>query len=110
MKLTRKTRSNQAKDKRYGVLFTCLTTCALHLELASDLSTDIFILALRRFIARRGKPKEKLSDNGTNFIGDDRDLHQAIQYLNQSKSQTLMANCRIAWKFNPPVSPWMGGS
>ena len=105
MKLTRKTRSNQAKDKRYGVLFTCLTTRALHLELASDLSTDIFILALRRFIARRGKPKEKLSDNGTNFIGGDRDLYQAIQYLNQSKSQILMSNCRIAWKFNPPVSP-----
>ena len=110
VKLTRKTRSNQATHKRYGALFTCLTTRAVHLELASDLSTDIFILALRRFIARRGKPKEILSDNGTNFIGADQDLGQAIQDLNQSKIQTLMSNCGVAWKFNPPVSPWMGGS
>ena len=71
VKLTRKTRSNQATHKRYGALFTCLTTRAVHLELASDLSTDIFILALRRFIAGRGKPKEILSDNGANFIGAD---------------------------------------
>ena len=92
------------------LFFTCLTTHAVHLELASDLSTDIFILALRRFIACRGKPKEILSDNGTNLIGADRDLRQAIQDLNQSIIQTLMSNCGIAWKFNPPVSPWMGGS
>ena len=110
MKLTRKTRSNQATHKRYGALFTCLTTRAVHLELASDLSTDIFILALRRFIARRGKPKEILSDNGTNFIGANRELRKALQDLNQSKIQTLMSNCGIVWKFNPPVNPWMGGS
>ena len=43
MKLTHKTRLNQAMHKRYGALFTCLTTHAVHLELANDLSTDIFI-------------------------------------------------------------------
>ena len=77
VKLTHRTRSNQAMHKRYGALFTCLTTRAVHLELASDLSTDIFILALRRFIACRSKPKKILSGNGTNFIGADRDLRQA---------------------------------
>ena len=110
VKLTRKTRSNQATHKRYGALFTCLTTRAVHLELASDLSTDIFILAFGGSTAHRGKPKEILSDNGTNFIGADRDLGQAIQDLNQSKIQTLTSSCGIVWKFNPPVSPWMGGS
>ena len=105
MKLTRKTRSNQAKHKQCGALFTCLIIRAVHLELASDLSTDIFILALRYFIARRGKRKEILSDNGTNFIGVDRDLHQGIEDLNQSKIQSLMSNCGIAWEFNPFVSP-----
>ena len=95
MKLTHKTRLNQAMHKQYGALFTCLTTRAVHLELASDLSN--------------GKPKEILSGNGTNFIAADRDLYQAIQDLNQSKIQMLMSNCGIAWKFNPSVSPWMGG-
>ena len=67
-------------------------------------------MVLRRFIALRGKQKEILSDNGRNFIGADRDLRQANQDLSQSKIQTLMSNSGIAWKFNPPVSPWVGES
>ena len=55
IKLSKRTRSNQATAKRYVALFTCLTTRAVHLEIAGDLSTDAFILALRRFISRRGK-------------------------------------------------------
>ena len=42
----------------YGVIFTCLTVQAVHIELHPDLTTDAFLLTLRRFIARRGKPKE----------------------------------------------------
>ena len=71
VELTRKTISNQATHKQYGALFTCLSTRAVHLELASDLSTDIFIVVLRRSIARCGKPKEIVSGNGRNFIGAD---------------------------------------
>ena len=70
VKLTKKI-SNPATHKRYGAFFTCLTTRAVHLELASELSRDVFILALRCFIAHCGKPKEVLCDNSTNFIGTD---------------------------------------
>ena len=49
-------------------------TRAVHIEVASDLSTDFFINALRRFIARKGQPDEIFSDNGTNFVGAERIL------------------------------------
>ena len=69
IKLSKRTRSKQATAKRYVALFTCLTMRAVHLEIAADLSTDAFILALNRFISTRGKVNIIRSDNGTNFVG-----------------------------------------
>ena len=51
VKLSKRTQSNQATVKRYGVLFTGLTTRTVHLEIAGDISTDSFILVLRQFIS-----------------------------------------------------------
>ncbi|XP_057292547.1 uncharacterized protein LOC130621256 [Hydractinia symbiolongicarpus] len=68
VKRSKRTRASSRTVKRYGALFTCMTSRALHIELAGDLSTDSFILALRRFISRRGNPKTITSDNGTNFV------------------------------------------
>ncbi|VDM41166.1 unnamed protein product [Toxocara canis] len=55
-------------EKRWIALFTCLSTRAVHLEVAENLSAEAFINSLRRFIARRGVPKRLLSDNGSNFV------------------------------------------
>ena len=56
-------------EKRYGVIFTCLTTRAVHLELSHDLTTDCTIMAIRRLISRSGCPGVIYSDNGTNLRG-----------------------------------------
>ena len=64
--------------KRYGVIFTCLAIHAVHLEIAHSLSTDSFLLAMRRFIARRGQVKEIYSDNGSNLTGGEKELRDAI--------------------------------
>ena len=56
-------------SKHYGVLFTCLNTQAVHLELATDCSTMEFLQVLRRFFAIRGTPAVMISDNGTQFVG-----------------------------------------
>ena len=53
--------------KRYGVIFTCLTIRAIHIEVVQSMDTDSFVNSLRRFMARRGKPEIIRSDNGTNF-------------------------------------------
>ena len=109
VKLSKKTRSNQATAKRYGAIFTCLTVRAVHLELAGDLSTDAFIMALRRFQARRGRPKLIWSDNGTNFVGANNELKTLINSLDQTTIQKELSVQGIEWKFNPPASPWMDG-
>ncbi|XP_074028529.1 uncharacterized protein [Leptinotarsa decemlineata] len=84
----------------YICLFVCFATKALHLELATDLTSETFLAALRRLIARRGRVTKIFSDNGTNFIGASRILkgfHIAAQ-------QEL-----IEWSFIPPSSPHFGG-
>ena len=85
-------------------MFTYLTTRAPHLELAGDLSTDSFILALKRFMARRGQPKVMYSDSGSNFRGAENELGDLISKISN------LTNYNINWKFIPPLSPWMGGA
>ena len=54
--------------KAYGVIFACLVTRAIHLEVVLDLTGDQFLLAFIRFVSCRGHPLFVVSDNGTNFI------------------------------------------
>ena len=90
---------------RYGAVFVCLTTRAAHLDLVGDLSTDSFLLALNRFMARRGKPKTIWTDNGTNFIGSERQLSILLKDVNQAKIEDSLVNKGVTWKCNPPSSP-----
>ncbi|XP_044013974.1 uncharacterized protein LOC122856356 [Aphidius gifuensis] len=54
---------NRIKVKIYVAVFVCLVIKAVHLEMVSDLTTDCFIAALKRFVARRGYPTDIYSDN-----------------------------------------------
>jgi hypothetical protein len=95
--------------KRYGVLFTCLVTRAIHLEIAYSLDTDSCINAIRRFMARRGTVKMFRSDNGTNFVGAEREMRQEIQKWNQSCFQEALQQKSVTWTFNPPGGSHFGG-
>ena len=97
------------KEKRYGVIFTCLTTRAVHLELSSNLTTDTCMMAIRRFMSRRGQPKEMYSDNGTNFRGASAELSTAFRNLNKNELCDKLAMKQIVWKFAPPSTPHFGG-
>jgi hypothetical protein len=75
-------------EKRWGVLFTCLTTRAAHLELSPSLDTDQMLMALMRFINRRGQLENMHSENGTNFVAADRVLKRSLLDLDQKKLST----------------------
>ena len=78
--------------------------------MAGDLSIDSFILALRRFILRRGYPKSIISDNGTNFVGAQRKLSEALRKLDNSRIKDDLNQRHIIWKFNSPSAQGMGSA
>ncbi|XP_031351735.1 uncharacterized protein LOC116177021 [Photinus pyralis] len=70
--------------KAYVCIFVCCTTKAIHIELVSDLTSDAFIAAFRRFVARRGKCTNIFSDCGTNFVGARNQLEKLSQFASES--------------------------
>ncbi|XP_047483301.1 uncharacterized protein LOC125035146 [Penaeus chinensis] len=98
--------------KRYGVLFTCMASRAIHLETANTLETDSFLSAYKRFIGRRGPVRQLRSDQGTNFVGAKNELQQCLQEMDQEKlkGELLKENCDwITFEMNIPHASHMGG-
>ena len=95
--------------KRYGIIFTCLTIRAVHVEVIHSINTDSFVDSLRRFIARRGKPEIIRSDNGTNFTSGEKEIREAILQWNQKNIHEFLVQQNVQWIFNPPMASHMGG-
>ena len=106
---TKMSRRGRTNVKRYGVLFTCLSIRAIHIEVAHSLDTKSFINALRRFVSRRGTPEEIRSDNGGNFVKGEKELRKAIEGWNQQKIQKSLLQKDIKCIFNPPAGSHHGG-
>ena len=54
--------------RKYGVLFTCMVSRAVHLETANSMDTSSFLNAYHRFVGRRGPVRQLRCDQGTNFV------------------------------------------
>ncbi|XP_055622079.1 uncharacterized protein LOC129765691 [Toxorhynchites rutilus septentrionalis] len=102
-----------SSSKAYLCLFVCFSTKAVHLELVSDLSTQGFLTALRRFIARRGRPSRIYSDNGKNFEGARNELAEMFaKFHDRAQQDEIIATCNdegITWHMVPPKAPHFGG-
>ena len=75
-------KSGRTVRKRYGCIFTCMTVRAVHIEVLPSMDTTAFLNALQRFISRRGKPETITSDNGTNFVGAQREIARSSALTN----------------------------
>lgn len=104
-----KVRCGRSENKRYGCLFTCFQTRAVHVEVSQAMTTDSFLMALIRFCNRRGTPEIIFSDNGTNFVGAEAELRDFIHQLEDGKIENRMLVRGIEWRFNPPGASHRGG-
>ena len=85
-------REGRKELKRWGLIFTCLSSRAIHLETLNAMSTDSFLNALRRFISRRGKARELRSDQGTNFVGAKNELVAALKELDTTPVKEYLSS------------------
>lgn len=106
-------RRNAHLHKAYSSIFVCFATKAIHIELVSDLTSEAFIGALKRFISRRGKPVCMYSDNGTTFVGACRQIKELYDMLCKEQTQRdiqyFLRGQEVSWTFIPPNAPHFGG-
>ena len=98
--------------KYYGAMFTCMSSRPVHIKNTSSLSTDSFILALRRLISQRGNIRMICTDNGSNFVGANIELRKPFNEMNHAKINNFLMELGgewITWRRNPPMASNMGG-
>ncbi|XP_024868253.1 uncharacterized protein LOC112452346, partial [Temnothorax curvispinosus] len=110
----REGRRRRAKRvKAYVAIFICMAVKAVHLEVVSDMTTDAFLNAFKRFISRRGRPVNVYSDNGTNFVGVNRELEKCKELFSlEQQGHNIVeysASEGIKWHFIPARAPRFGG-
>ncbi len=102
---------NLEKDKVWIILFTCLTIRSVTLEVVLSMTTEEFLLALRRFCSLRGTPKEIVCDNAQTIKAGARVLDAAwSEVISDKKTQSCLADKRIKWTFTLELASWTGGN
>ncbi len=104
--ITKKARKEQ---KRYGLIFTCLASRSVHIEMLEDLSTDAFINALRCFISLRGAVRQLHCDQGTNFVGAKNEFKEALKQCDTKTIESFLAERQCEFIFNAPSASHAGG-
>ena len=89
---------------------TCMSSKAVHLDIADNLSTDGFLQLLRRYASLRGWPKKIFSDNGTQLVSASKELQSIIKNLDWDEVQKYGYKYGTEWSFSPADAPWYNGA
>ena len=96
--------------KAYGVIFTCLTSRAVYLDITESYSTDSFMLTLRRFVTLRGYPRKMRSDVGTQLTAARKEISETNNEIDWNKVSTFGENKGMEWEFCKSAdAPWENG-
>ena len=99
-------RDSGKESKVYVCPFTCAVTRAVHLEVVTDLSTEKFLQAFRRFSSRKSLPVIMILDNASTYLAAADELKELFS------SKSLLDNLSrkgVTWKFIPKRALWYGG-
>jgi hypothetical protein len=96
-------------QKHYIVLFTCGVSRAIHLEFVNSLTTETFLLALRRFIARRGLCSQILTDNAKTFKRSELEIKNLWTVISHPTVKDFYASHKIQWNYIAEKAAWWGG-
>lgn len=94
------------------IIFTCMTSRAIHLELVTDKTSDAFLMAFRRFACLQGYPSVCWSDHGTNFVGAQGYLKETTQNRDVPKIKSVLSDkfgCEFRWEWNTPHASHQNG-
>ena len=101
----------QSYLKHYAALFTCFSSQAVHIKISNTIDADSFIMALHRFLAKRGSVQSIWSDNGINLVGANNELQKAMKEMDHLKIKNFLlgnGNDWILWHKNPPGTSHIG--
>ena len=107
---TRRTRGGVANAKRWGLVFTCLASRAIHIELLETMDASSFLCALRRFFAIQGPALHLRCDRGTNFVGAKTEIDEALAEMDKESVAKYLSEQSCEWLFNPPHASHYGGA
>ena len=82
----------------------CLTSRFIHIEKLDSLSTESLLMAMVRFMSRRGRPQKMVSDNGGKLVRANMVIAEEINAWNQRQVEEFRLQEGVAWKFNPPYA------
>ena len=108
--LIKDTVKRRTRAKVYGVIFTCLASRAVYLDLVEGYSTEDFLLSFRRFVTLRGYPATLYSDSGSQLVAAKKELQDIIQCWDERELTNWGAKQGLTWKFTKSAdAPWQNG-
>ena len=101
--------NKRSSKKVYGVIVTDLLSRAVYIDIASDYSTESFLLVFRRFVSIHGYPKVVYSDKGSQLSCASEELQAISRNFDWGKIESCGYDKGLSWKFSPAESPWWNG-
>ena len=98
---------HRGKAKRWLIIFRCAKVGAICHEMLYGMDTDSFLKALSRFCSHYSKPKRIICDNGTNFVGGEREINYLWHSIDKDRVRQSDPDIEFVW--SPPHSPHFNG-